>query len=69
MNYVSGNVATAGGCLASHSLATWVIRRLFNSKAAEAALRYVVPVGEQEEYIERALRNTQQDENSPLKAI
>jgi transcriptional regulator GlxA family with amidase domain len=65
----SGNVATAGGCLASHYLATWVIRRLFNSKAAEAAIRYVVPVGEQEEYIERALRNTQQDENSLPKAM
>lgn len=54
----SGNIATAGGCLASHYLATWLIRRLFNPEAAEAALRYVVPVGEQEEYIERAMRNT-----------
>lgn len=54
----SGNVATAGGCLASPYLATWIIRRLFNSEAAEATLRYVAPVGEQEEYIERAMRNT-----------
>jgi len=59
--YASGNVATAGGCLASHYLATWLIRQLINSEAAETALRYVVPVGEQEEYIERAMRNTQQD--------
>ncbi|KAH7176053.1 putative amidotransferase-domain-containing protein [Dactylonectria macrodidyma] len=65
----SGNVATAGGCLASHYLATWLIRRLFNSEAAEAALRYVVPVGEQEEYIERAMRNTQQEKPSPTEEI
>lgn len=61
----SGNVATAGGCLASYYLATWLIRRLFDSQAAEAALRYVVPVGEQEEYIERAMRNTEQNDPSP----
>ncbi len=57
--YASGNVATAGGCLASHYLATWIIRRLFSAEAAEAALRFVVPVGEQDEYIERAMRNTE----------
>jgi transcriptional regulator GlxA family with amidase domain len=53
-----GNVATAGGCLASHYLATWLITRLAGPDAAVAALRYVVPVGEQDEYIERAMRNT-----------
>ncbi|GAA3438501.1 DJ-1/PfpI family protein [Kutzneria kofuensis] len=51
------NVATAGGCLASHYLATWLIARLESPAAAEKALRYVAPVGEQEEYIDRALRN------------
>lgn len=55
-----GNVATAGGCLASHYLATWLIRRLFDTQAAKKALSYVVPVGEQEEYIKRALQNTEQ---------
>jgi transcriptional regulator GlxA family with amidase domain len=54
----NGNVATAGGCLASHYLATWLIRRLIDDEAAETALRYVVPVGEQDEYIDRAMRNT-----------
>ena len=49
------NVATAGGCLASHYLATWVIWRLRDRKAAEDALRYVVPVGEEAAYINRAL--------------
>ena len=54
----NGNVATAGGCLAAHYLATWVIAGLAGTEEAEAALHYVVPVGEKDEYIERALRNT-----------
>jgi transcriptional regulator GlxA family with amidase domain len=52
-----GNVATAGGCLASHYLAAWMIARLEGVEAAKSALSYVVPVGEQDEYIERAMRN------------
>jgi transcriptional regulator GlxA family with amidase domain len=51
------NVATAGGCLASHYLAAWLITRLRGRDDAEAALRYVAPVGEKEEYIARAMRN------------
>jgi transcriptional regulator GlxA family with amidase domain len=49
-----GNVATAGGCLASHYLAAWVIARLAGWKAAESVLHYVAPVGEKREYVERA---------------
>ena len=49
-----GNVATAGGCLASHYLAAWVIARLSGWKAAEGVLHYVAPVGEKPEYVERA---------------
>jgi transcriptional regulator GlxA family with amidase domain len=49
-----GNVATAGGCLASHYLAAWVIARLAGWKAAEAVLHYVAPVGEKQQYVERA---------------
>ena len=55
--FARDNVATAGGCLASHYLAAWIIARLEGMKAAEEALHYVAPVGEKEEYIERALRN------------
>ena len=51
----SGNIATAGGCLAAHYLATWVIVHALGEVAAEAALRYVVPVGEEQTYIARAL--------------
>lgn len=50
-----GNVATAGGCLASQYLATWVIARLATVRDAEEAMHYVAPVGEKETYIERAL--------------
>jgi transcriptional regulator GlxA family with amidase domain len=55
--FAKGNVATAGGCLASHYLAAWIIARLEGKAAAESALHYVAPVGEKEEYIERAWRN------------
>jgi transcriptional regulator GlxA family with amidase domain len=49
-----GNIATAGGCLASHYLAAWVIARLADWKAAAAVLHYVAPVGQKEEYVARA---------------
>ncbi len=52
-----GNVATAGGCLAAVYLAGWVIARLAGIEAAEAAIHYVAPVGEKDEYVARALRN------------
>jgi transcriptional regulator GlxA family with amidase domain len=52
-----GNVATAGGCLASQYLAAWVIARLEGVEAARSALHYVAPVGEKEAYVERAMRN------------
>ena len=55
--FAAGNVATAGGCLASHYLAGWIIARLEGIEAAEDALHYVAPVGEKEEYVARALRN------------
>src|ERR1700756_2249068 len=50
-----GNIATAGGCLASQYLATWMIARLATLHDAEGAIRYVAPVGEKEAYGARAL--------------
>lgn len=50
-----GNVATAGGCLASQYLAAWMIARLASRDDAEDALGYVAPVGERDVYVERAL--------------
>jgi transcriptional regulator GlxA family with amidase domain len=55
--FAKGNVATAGGCLASHYLAAWLITRLAGAEEAESALHYVAPVGEKQEYVDRALRN------------
>jgi transcriptional regulator GlxA family with amidase domain len=55
--FASGNVATAGGCLSSQYLAAWIITRLADEEAARSALHYVAPVGEKEEYVERAMRN------------
>ena len=52
-----GNVATAGGCLASQYLAAWLIARLEGIDAAESAMHYVAPVGEKEEYVARMLAN------------
>ena len=53
----NGNVATAGGCLASQYLAAWVIARLEGADAARSAIEYVAPVGEKEAYVSRAMSN------------
>ena len=50
-----GNVASAGGCLASPYLAAWVILRLLGREAAESALRIVAPVGQKTEYVASVL--------------
>jgi len=52
-----GNVATAGGCLASQYLAAWVIARLVGVDEARSAMHYVAPVGEKDDYVARAMRN------------
>jgi transcriptional regulator GlxA family with amidase domain len=57
--FARGNIATAGGCLASQYLAFWIIARLAGLEAAQAALHYVAPVGEKEEYLARAMRNVE----------
>jgi hypothetical protein len=43
--------------LSSAYLAGWMIARLEGVEAARGALHYVAPVGEKDEYIERALGN------------
>lgn len=55
--FAAGNVATAGGCLASPYLAAWVIARLEGEQAARDALHYVAPVGEKDDYVGRAMAN------------
>ncbi len=51
-----GNVATAGGCLASPYLAAWIMARGAGWDAAAGALHYVAPVGEKQAYIDAAHR-------------
>ncbi|MBL7498071.1 DJ-1/PfpI family protein [Frankia sp. CNm7] len=50
-----GNIATAGGCLASQYLAAWVISRTLGEAAARAAIDYVAPVGEKQDTVDRVL--------------
>ncbi|MDH0097964.1 DJ-1/PfpI family protein [Ectopseudomonas hydrolytica] len=53
--FARGNVATAGGCLASIYLAAWVIARLVGLDEARQALHYVAPVGEKAQYLAAAM--------------
>jgi hypothetical protein len=55
--FAKGNVATAGGCLSSAHLAGWMIARLQGVEAEKGALHYVAPVGQKDDYIERAMWN------------
>ncbi|NRA21640.1 MAG: DJ-1/PfpI family protein [Oceanospirillaceae bacterium] len=47
----SGNVATAGGCLASSYLAAWFIAKTAGLEAASSAIHYVAPTGEKEQSV------------------
>ncbi len=52
---VSGNIATAGGCLASQYLCTWLLLRTIGRQGALSALAQVAPVGESPAYEKRLL--------------
>jgi len=52
--HAAGNIATAGGCLASYYLATWLLARTAGRDVAAEVLRYVTPVGEQDDWAARA---------------
>jgi transcriptional regulator GlxA family with amidase domain len=55
--FARGNVASAGGCLASQYMAAWIIARTEGLQAARDALQYSAPVAEKEAYVERAIAN------------
>lgn len=55
--FARGNIATAGGCLASPYLAAWIIARLEGLEAAQSALHYVAPVGEKQQFVQQAMSN------------
>ncbi len=46
--FAKGNIATAGGCMSSQYLATWIIAKLAGNEPAKSAVHYVAPVGEKE---------------------
>ncbi len=50
-----GRIATAGGCLASQYVATWLIWSAAGREAAVDALSYALPRGEEAQYLARAL--------------
>lgn len=54
--YAKGNIATAGGCLSSKYLATWIIAKLLGKEKASEAIYYVAPVGKKEQEIEECLK-------------
>lgn len=49
-----GNIATAGGCLSSQYLASWIIQRQLGPEAVAEVLRSVAPVGEEHSLIRQA---------------
>jgi len=53
--HARGPIATAGGCLASQYLATWMMVRGAGFAAAAKALQHAAPVGEKDAYVERLL--------------
>lgn len=53
--HARGPIATAGGCLASQYLATWVMATKAGPDAARSALRYAAPVGEKDTYVDRVM--------------
>lgn len=68
-----GNIATAGGCLASPCLAAWIICKLANQAQAIEALSYVAPVGSENEFIRAVLSAVesvaQEESAAPNKAF
>ena len=53
--YAENNIATAGGCMSSQYLATWVISKLAGNEAAESAIYYVAPVGEKDTAVSHSM--------------
>lgn len=54
--FSKNNIATAGGCLAAAYLTAWIIAKLDTLDVAITALHYFAPVGEKDDFVERALK-------------
>lgn len=53
--HATGNVASAGGCMAAHYLAAWAIARGAGVAAAQDVIDYVAPVGEKAATVARVM--------------
>jgi transcriptional regulator GlxA family with amidase domain len=53
--FAKNNIATAGGCLSSQYLATWIIAKLAGNESAISAIHYVAPVGEKESTVSHSM--------------
>ncbi|MDB9957468.1 DJ-1/PfpI family protein [Oceanospirillaceae bacterium] len=53
--FAKNNIATAGGCMSSSYLATWIIAKLAGNESAESAIHYVAPVGEKESAVAHSM--------------
>ena len=53
--HARGPIATAGGALAAHYLATWLMWRAAGVDAATQALNQIAPVGQRDDWAERFL--------------
>jgi transcriptional regulator GlxA family with amidase domain len=69
--FATGNMATAGGCLASLYLAAWIMARVEGLDAALAAIGCIAPVGEKEDFVAKTVLNISPylPENTPLGAV
>jgi transcriptional regulator GlxA family with amidase domain len=59
-----GNIATAGGCLASQYLSAWLVTHLKGEAQAREMLHYFAPVGEKDWYVDRAMSHVMDHENA-----
>ena len=59
-----GNIATAGGCLASHYLSAWLVTRLKGEAQAREMLHNFAPVGEKDLYVDRAMSHVLEHETA-----
>lgn len=67
--FTSGNLATAGGCLSAQYVSAWLIARLKGTLEAREVLHYFAPVGEKEEYVERAMSHLKLDVRAQAMAL
>lgn len=66
---VTGNVATAGGCLGAQLLSTWLMIRLGGVEEARSALAYIAPTGDADTFIDDLIRHARLADASREQAL